>query len=132
MADAVFGEDTPEARTWADEQNSRIENGRANDVLNALRFLKPRRKTATELVSGLSTYTNNLDRMDYPTCDAQGFRIGSGAVESANDHVTGARLKLQGMRWSVEGAADMASLRADLFNDRWESRTRAILRGMAA
>jgi hypothetical protein len=127
------GADTPEARAWAAEQNGRIENGRADDVVNALRFMKPGRKNAAELVGSLSTYiTNNLDRMDYPTYLEQGFRIGSGAVESANYHVTGARLKLQGMRWSVDGAAEMASLRADLFNDRWEARTRAILSGMAA
>ena len=133
VANAVFGEDTPEARAWAAEQNGRIENGRADDVVNALRFMKPGRKNAAELVGSLSTYiTNNLDRMDYPTYLEQGFRIGSGAVESANYHVTGARLKLQGMRWSVDGAAEMASLRADLFNDRWEARTRAILSGMAA
>ena len=133
VANALYGEGTPEARAWAEEQNDRIEAGSAADVIAALRFLKPRRKAAAELVDALSTYfTNNLDRMDYPTYVQQGFRIGSGAVESANYHVTGARLKLQGMRWSVDGAADMASLRADLFNDRWESRTRAILREMAA
>lgn len=133
VANAVFGEHTPEARSWADEQNSRIEGGRGVDVVSALRFLKTRRKSAADLVSALSTYiTNNLDRMDYPTYVAQGFRIGSGAVESANYHVTGARLKLQGMRWSVTGAAEMAALRADLFNDRWDSRTRAILTNLAA
>jgi hypothetical protein len=133
VANAIFGEHTPEARTWADEQNGRIEDGRAIDVVNALRFVKTRRKTASDLVSALSTYiTNNLDRMDYLTYVAQGFRIGSGAVESANYHVTGARLKLQGMRWSATGAAEMAALRADLFNDRWDSRTRSILSGLAA
>jgi hypothetical protein len=133
VANAAFGEGTTEARAWADEQNGRIEAGRAADVVNALRFMKPGRRNAAELIDALSTYiTNNLDRMDYPTYIDQGFRIGSGAVESANYHVTGARLKLQGMRWSVSGAAEMASLRADLFNDRWEARTRAILRGMAA
>jgi hypothetical protein len=54
--------------------------------------------------------------MDYPRYRAMGLRVGSGAVESANSHVTGARLKLPGMRWSEEGAAQMARLRADLFN----------------
>lgn len=40
--------------------------------------------------------------------------------------MTGSRLKLQGMRWSAEGAGHMAALRADLFNDRWETRTREL------
>ena len=50
-----------------------------------------------------------------------------GKVESANYHVTGARLKCQGMRWDEKGAAQMALLRADLFNDRWDGRTRQML-----
>ena len=66
--------------------------------------------------------------MDYPAYRARGLRITSGAVESANFHVTGTRLMLQGMRWSAEGAARMAALRADLFNGRWEARTRQLLR----
>ena len=49
--------------------------------------------------------------------------MGSGAVESANYHVTGARLKLQGMRWSEQGAGEMAYQRADLFNGEWEMRS---------
>jgi hypothetical protein len=31
------------------------------------------------------------------------------------------------MRWSAQGAGEMAALRADLFNSRWEARTRQIL-----
>jgi hypothetical protein len=65
--------------------------------------------------------------MDYPAYRARGLRVGSGAVESANFHVTGTRLKLQGMRWSREGARQMAALRADLFNRKHEARTRQIL-----
>ena len=65
--------------------------------------------------------------MDYPTYRLMGLRVGSGAVESANYHLTGARLKLQGMRWSEQGARDMAFLRADLFNGQWENSTRAFL-----
>lgn len=71
---------------------------------------------------------NNLDRMDYPSYRARGLRISSGTVESANFHVTGTRLMLQGMRWSAEGAGQMAALRADLFNGRWESRSRQLIK----
>jgi hypothetical protein len=31
------------------------------------------------------------------------------------------------MRWSEKGVAEMARLRADLFNDVWEERTRQAL-----
>ncbi len=62
--------------------------------------------------------------MDYPSDRARGLRVGSGAVESANFHVTGNLLMLQGVRWSAEGAGHLAALRTDLFNGRCEARTR--------
>ena len=128
VAHAVFGEHSPEARKWADVQGNRVEAGDARHVIEALSFLKPRAKKTRKLVDDLSGYlTNNLDRMKYPEYRARGLRISSAAVESANFHVTGTRLKLQGMRWSAEGAAQMAVLRTDLFNDRWEERTRRLL-----
>jgi len=128
VAHAVFGEHSPEARKWAEAQGDRVEAGNARHVIEALSFLKPRAKQTQKLVDDLSGYlTNNLDRMKYPEYRARGLRISSAAVESANFHVTGTRLKLQGMRWSADGAAQMAVLRTDLFNDRWEERTRRLL-----
>lgn len=103
-----------------------VEAGQAQAVIDSLKCLAPR-GTAKELTRLLVEYlTSNLDRMDYPTYKKRGLRVGSGAVESANYHVTGARLKLQGMRWSAQGAKEMAYLRADLFNGAWEARTRAL------
>lgn len=66
--------------------------------------------------------------MDYPAYRAANYRVTTAAVENANYHVTGARMKQQGMRWSRKGAAEMAPLRADLFNGTWRSRTRAMLK----
>lgn len=124
----LHGDDENAARQWAREQIARVESGEAKAVVESLRFLKLPREAAGKAVDELRTYlSNNLDRMDYPTYRAQGLRVGSGAVESANYHVTGGRLKLQGMRWSELGAADMALLRTDLMNGRWRERTREML-----
>lgn len=128
VANALYGERTPEATEWGRIQCDRVERGRAADVIQTLRFTRSRRAKVKELVDKLRGYlTDNLDRTDYPTYRARGLRVGSGAVESANFHVTGNRLKLQGMRWSAEGAGHMAALRADLFNGRWETRTRELM-----
>lgn len=133
VANLLYGEKTPQARRWAETQCDRVEAGQATEVIRALRFLRPSRKQAQEKVAELGGYlSSNLDRMDYPAYRSQGLRVGSGAVESANYHVTGARLKAQGMRWSEAGAREMAALRADLFNDAWEARTRQILDRAAA
>jgi hypothetical protein len=53
----------------------------------------------------------NEHRMDYPRYRAQGWDIGSGPTEAACK-IVGARLKGSGMRWVVEGAAEVAPLRA--------------------
>jgi hypothetical protein len=124
----VFGEHTREARAWPEVLGDRIEAGNITHVTEALSFLKPRRAQTRKLIEDLKGYLdNNRDRMKYPEYRRRGLRISSAAVESANFHVTGTRLKLQGMRWSAEGAAQMAVLRADLFNGRWEARTRQLL-----
>jgi hypothetical protein len=128
VAHSLYGEHSPQAKQWAHMQCERIEQGEANQVIESLRFLRPSRPETRKLVDELGTYlTHNLDRTDYPAYRARGLRTSSGAVESANYHVTGTRLKLQGMRWSAEGAGHMALLRADLFNGKWEARTKQLL-----
>lgn len=127
VAHAVYGVDSPQAKQWADLQGDRIEAGHIDKVLHALRFLRPTRHETRELIDSFRHYlTENRDRMDYPAYKARGLRCSTAAVESANFHVTGSRLKLQGMRWSKVGAAHMASLRADLHNHIWEQRTRLL------
>jgi hypothetical protein len=129
VAAAVCGEATEAARQWALAACQQVEDGHAREVMAQLHELKTSCPKAREPIDSLQTYlANNLDRMDYPRYRALGLRVGSGAVESTNYHVTGARLKLPGMRWSEKGAAQMAALRADLFNGRWQQRTHQLLK----
>ena len=128
VAQALYRDDDAARTRWAHEQIARVEAGQAAAVVQALDFVTPRGETARKLVDDLHTYlSNNLDRMEYPRYRAMGLRVGSGAIESANYHVTGARLKMQGMRWSADGAADMAQLRPELFNKNWRARTRDMM-----
>lgn len=60
----------------------------------------------------LGYFTNQVHRMDYPTYEANGWSIGSGAVESACKTVVGQRLKGSGMRWSEGGAHAVCHVRA--------------------
>lgn len=60
----------------------------------------------------LRYFGNQVDRMDYPTYEANGWYIGSGAVESACKTVVGQRLKGSGMRWSEDGAHAVCHVRA--------------------
>jgi hypothetical protein len=55
---------------------------------------------------------NQVHRMDYPTYEANGWYIGSGAVESACKTVVGQRLKGSGMRWGEAGSHALCHVRA--------------------
>ena len=60
----------------------------------------------------LGYFRNQVHRMDYPTYEANGWSIGSGAVESACKTVVGQRLKGSGMRWCEPGAHAVCHVRA--------------------
>jgi hypothetical protein len=60
----------------------------------------------------LGYFRNQVHRMDYPWYEANGWYIGSGAVESACKTVVGQRMKGAGMRWSEAGAHAVCHVRA--------------------
>jgi hypothetical protein len=60
----------------------------------------------------LGYFGNQVHRMDYPSYEANGWSIGSGAVESACKTVVGQRLKGSGMRWSESGSHAVCHVRA--------------------
>ena len=75
----------------------------------------PARRSAAlreQLEATLGYFANNLHRMDYPEYQAEGWQIGSGAVESACKTVVGQRLKGAGMRWGEDGAHALCHVRA--------------------
>jgi len=75
--------------------------------------LPPRKPAAAaKHAEVLGYFRNNVHRMDYPSYQAHGWLIGSGAVESACKTVVGQRLKLAGMRWREDGTDAMCHLRA--------------------
>ena len=60
----------------------------------------------------LSVELENADGVEVSFTKSGSAEVEMLLPESANFHVTGNRLKLQGMRWSAEGAAEMAMLRS--------------------
>ena len=66
-------------------------------------------EAADEVIGYLERHAH---RMEYPEYLANGWCIGSGAVESACKTVVGQRLKLAGMRWGEDGAHAVCHLRA--------------------
>ena len=64
-----------------------------------------------ELRKLIGYFENNRHRTDYPSYRRQGWDIGSGPTE-AGCKIIGERLKGSGMRWSEDGSAPVAALRA--------------------
>lgn len=83
-------------------------------VLAMLEALPLSRKPAVreKQTATLTYFRNNVHRMDYPRYVANGWCIGSGAVESACKTIVGQRLKLSGMRWREYGTDTICHLRA--------------------
>ena len=62
---------------------------------------------------------HNKDKIDYSKYEHNGWFVGSGAIESSNKTVVQQRLKLAGMRWSVDGANYLIALKCMDESDKW-------------
>ena len=62
---------------------------------------------------------NNKDKIDYSRYENNGWFVGSGAIESSNKTVAQLRLKQAGMRWSVNGANYIITLRCMIESNHW-------------
>jgi hypothetical protein len=113
VARAVYGEGTEAAQAWADGGLTALYDAGAAGLLERLRDLDPATAAARTVVATERGYfQTNRDRMRYPAFRAQGWPIGSGAVESSAKHLIQQRLKRAGCRWSDAGGQAMVVLRA--------------------
>lgn len=119
MAKAVWGEDSPVATKWAKEQRHQLKYQGAQGVMPTLRALVTAHAELPELAEKMAYLEKRQAQMQYPYYQAQGWPIGSGAVESGNKLVVEARLKGSGMHWTRHHINPMLGLRNAVCNDRW-------------
>ena len=62
---------------------------------------------------------HNKDKIDYSRYEHNGWFIGSRAIECSNKAVAPLRLKQAGMRWSINGANYIITLRCMYESDNW-------------
>jgi hypothetical protein len=114
VASALFGEGE-RAAAWARARRGALLAQGAEAVLAALRGVQAPTPEAAEVLRVERGYfTKNADRMQYPQYRLDGLPIGSGAIESAADHLVQQRMKRAGMRWSDAGGDALLALRARL------------------
>lgn len=113
----LFGEASSMADEWQREQTHRLKHEGAGPVLEDIRVLVQGRET--DLSKPLAYLEKREAQMRYPVLRAQGWPIGSGAVESGNKLVVEARLKGGGMHWARPHVNPMLGLRNIVCSGRW-------------
>jgi hypothetical protein len=105
---------------WLAQRLAELDNGDIPALLAAGRDLKFIGALARERDKQLGYFETNAHRMRYAHFRSLGMFVGSGVAEAGCKAVIGQRLKLSGMRWTVPGAASIATLRCQEASNRWE------------
>ena len=117
VGQGLYGENSPQARAWLEEQVAQLKAEGPEPVLARLRDVAP---GVPEGATHLGYLAKRAAQLDYPAFMAAGWPIGSGMVESANKLVVEDRLKGSGMHWERGHVDPMLALRNVVANDRWD------------
>ena len=120
-AKACFGEGTARAQAWREQILHAALHAGPDEVLDevARQRQQTRAPAKREALRRLRAYVGErVAMMDYPTCRAKGWDIGSGPTEAQCKTMT-ARLKGSGMRWDPPNAAAMLALTGLMDSDEW-------------
>lgn len=118
-AKLVYPEDEVTRKAWVNKVLDTVGNG---DIDGAIKLVEAKKiEKLPDTAVNLYTYiNNNRNRINYNIFKQKGYYIGSGAIESANKMVIQQRMKQSGMRWSINGGQDIATLRTKHESNRWE------------
>lgn len=106
---------------WFNKKKALIKQGKINDVIKALKLMKPWDETSTEYHNNAIRYlSNHKQHMQYNSYKELGFHCGSGVVEATCKNLVQTRLKRTGMRWSRNGAETMLKLRSIVLNEQFD------------
>jgi hypothetical protein len=116
---ALWGLGTPTTQAWLNATLHTLKEEGPAAVLPKVRALLTSGAPSADALGCLEYLEKREAQMRYPLYQAQGWPIGSGAVESANKVVVEARLKGAGMHWARTHVNPMLGLRNAVCNDRW-------------
>ncbi len=120
VGDFIYGEHTPENKTWLEKHLHELKHTGPKKML--LEFQKLQRKHPQEktIIGNLAYLKKRETQIQYPLFQAQGWPIGSGIVESGNKLVVEARMKGSGMHWHERHVNPMLALRNIVCSNRWK------------
>lgn len=88
--------------------------------LRKARKRKLKKAVLKEVEQTITYFENQLERMNYFRFRLMDFPIGSGVTEAACKCIVKERLCGSGMRWQIDGAQRVLSLRTLIKSGRWE------------
>jgi len=106
-----FKMDESKSRTWAEKTCLALRDSKYAGVLQELKTHDKGHMDKCP-VNLYGYITNNINNIDYASYEEKGYFIGSGAIESGNKVVMQQRLKQAGMRWNVETAQNLLTLKS--------------------
>jgi hypothetical protein len=121
VAKACFSQDKDKQHQWAEDCRQELDEGKVEDVIDAIKTLLPLSGHGRE--SGeraIGYFQKNRERMRYADFRKRGLFVGSGVLEAGCRTVIGQRLKQSGMHWTIRGANTIIALRCSLLSNRWE------------
>jgi len=112
--------DESKSKPWAEKTCTALRKSRYTDVLQELKSHDTGHMDKCP-VNLYGYITNNIKNIDYAAYEKKGYFIGSGAIESGNKIVMQQRLKQAGMRWNVETAQNLLTLKSKEESSLWHS-----------
>lgn len=112
--------DKKKRQVWLEQVRTDLWEGRIDAVIKACaEHINPQRDQ-DPAQKAVTYFTNNRDRMDYPSYRDNGYQIGSGTIESAAKQIGLLRMKVPGARWNLDSARHVAKARAAFLSDEWD------------
>jgi len=124
VAHCLYAEESVEAGEFVTHHLRMLLQGKVGYVLRNFRplvkeyNLKGAKKKTVE--AAITYYENNQEHMRYDDYLAAGYPIASGVAEGTCKHLVKDRMERAGMRWELEGARAILSLRAIYLNGLWD------------
>ncbi len=127
VADCAFGSGRKRDE-WLERYRGVLRNdpNGIGKVIDAIRFLHPKRPADDGIWRELGFFRRNRRRMHYREATAVGFHVGSGPMEAANRMLVTQRMKHSGQRWGRNGGHAVLSLRAQRESGRFDAAWRHV------
>ena len=118
FAKCLFKMDESKYKPWAKDICGKLKKGGFRHVLNELYAVPVPNNCPVNLFGYI---TNNINNINYSEYEKKGYFIGSGAIESGNKIILQDRLKRAGMRWNVDTAQALLTLKSKVESKLWLS-----------